>query len=124
VEPLRDIKQEQAPDPDVQYIPSPRPDPVSPVPAETDSYKAVAPEVERLHSSSVNRGGGSSRWSAARIEMASNACVEVLRQGAGAWMPRQEVRGLARDKVGRCRLKRLETRVESVRCFQRFETVR
>lgn len=39
-----------------------------------------------------------SRWSDARIETASNACVEVLREAGGKWMPRQEVRGLARSK--------------------------
>ena len=39
-----------------------------------------------------------SRWSDARIETASNACVEVLREAGGKWMPRQEVRALARTK--------------------------
>jgi hypothetical protein len=39
-----------------------------------------------------------SRWSDARIETASNACVEVLREAAGKWMPRQEVRAAAREK--------------------------
>jgi len=39
-----------------------------------------------------------SRWSDARIEIASNACVEVLREAGGKWLPRQEVRGLARAK--------------------------
>ena len=39
-----------------------------------------------------------SRWSDARIETASNYCVEVLREHGGRYMPRQEVRALARAK--------------------------
>jgi hypothetical protein len=39
-----------------------------------------------------------SRWSDARIETASNHCVEVLREHGGKYMPRQEVRALARAK--------------------------
>jgi hypothetical protein len=67
----------------------------------------ASPSSPRAPSSPSAGGGGGgggaltlSRWSDARIETASNACVEVLREAGGKWMPRQEVRALARAKVG------------------------
>ena len=64
-----------------------RPTPSTPPPAKKSKSTAPPPSPVNL-----------SRWSDARIETASNACVEVLREAAGKWMPRQEVRAAAREK--------------------------
>ena len=56
--------------------------------------KASPPSSSKVKKEEPN----TSRWSDARIETASNYCVEVLREHGGRYMPRQEVRALARAK--------------------------
>jgi hypothetical protein len=66
-----------------------KPSTSAPGSTKTGSSKASGFDVNTVNTS---------RWSDARIETASNHCVEVLREHRGKYMPRQEVRALARAK--------------------------